>query len=90
MLRQFVSLSRGKKGTDANDLECSQSSEKRVSSVHGGNVWNTFKSTRKMAGHAAKDIDYSTSRRGADLTVRSQSGRGMRRINTATVALSSL
>ena len=97
MLRQFVSLSSGsKKCTDGNNLDSSQSSERsigRITSVHGGNVWNTLKSSRRISTRRADRstmIDESLSRRGPDLSVRSQPGGGIRRINTATGALSSL
>ena len=95
MLRQFVSISRGKKDSNGKTLDTSQSSDRsigKISSVHGGNVWNTFKSSRKVSvnrgGRLARDNDDSA--RGGDLSVRSQPGGGMRRINTATGALSSL
>jgi hypothetical protein len=97
MLRQFVSLSSGTKGVNGNNLDSSGHSDKsigKVSSVHGGNVWNTFKSSRKMnvrrGDRSTKDLDDSNSRRGVDLSARSQPGRVMRRINTATGALSGM
>ena len=95
MLRQFVSLSRAKNDNDQNTLDTSQSSEKsigKISSVHGGNVWNTFKSSRRISvnrgGRLSRDHDDSA--RGGDLSVKSQPGGGIRRINTAAGALSSL
>lgn len=96
MLRQFVSLYGGKKVSDSNNLDSSQSSDKsigKISSVHGGNVWNTFKSSRMVHGRLGDRstiIDDSVSRRGLDSSRRSLPSGGMRRINTATGALSSL
>jgi hypothetical protein len=87
-----VSLSRNK-GSGETNLDSSQSSDKsigKISSVHGGNVWSTFKSTRRIRGdRSTRDIDDSVGRCDQDNTVRSTPG-GFRRINTATGALSSL
>ena len=83
MLRQFVSLSssRAKNDINQNTLD---------TSVHGGNVWNTFKRSRinlNGGGRWSRDIDDSASTRGIDASVKSLPGRGIRRINTTAGAL---
>jgi hypothetical protein len=97
MLRQFVSYSHGAGDNNDRTLDESQgSSIGRISSVHAGNVWSTFKSKRNLARSVSvlnKDNNDGTSYRGrADLSVKSQPGGGMemRRINTATGALNGM
>ena len=99
MFRQFVSLSNGNPNDRQRQTAISGSHRydqrpERVS-VHGGNVWSTFKSTRKVsvrnARASTRDMDDSMgSRQSRDSSIRSQSAKGLRRINTATGALSSL
>ena len=99
MLRQFVSLSNGnpddkQRQTAISGSDCYQKSPERVS-VHGGNVWSTLKSTRKLAVRntraSTRDIDDSMgSARSRDSSIRSQSAKGFKRIHSATGALSSL
>jgi len=93
LLRQFVTIySRGKGGNDldgSTHSDVSRRSVGRISSVHGGNVWNTFKSKRALeySGHGQSsrgEADTSTKSTGAMRTG------GMRRVNTATGALSGL
>jgi hypothetical protein len=107
MLRQFVSYSRANQSGDDIDLDESQSSDKsigRISSVHAGNVWDTFKSRKRMhssvrgingdvLGKPGGDMSVRSQYEkgyGRDCSVRSQPGKGLRRISTATGALSSL
>jgi hypothetical protein len=93
LLRQFVTIySRGKGGNDldgSTHSDVSRRSVGRIASVHGGNVWNTFKSKRPLeySGHGQSsrgEADTSTKSTGAMRTG------GMRRVNTATGALSGL
>lgn len=103
MLGQFVYYSHANRDGNENTLDESLSSDKsigRISSVHAGNVWSTFKSRKRMQSHARGINDISSKQGGdlsfrdqsgkgylADLSVRSQPSQGLRRINTATGAL---
>ncbi|KAL7476992.1 hypothetical protein ACHAW6_002815 [Cyclotella cf. meneghiniana] len=107
MLRQFVSYSRANQSGDDKNLDESQSSDKsigRISSVHAGNVWGTFKSRKRMHSSARGVNGDVLGKHGGDMSVRSQfdkgygrdcgvrsqPGKGLRRISTATGALNSL
>ena len=78
LLRQFVSIHTRDKVADSDD-----DSVKGISSVHGSNVWNSLKKKRGLggSGHGGDP----------DSSVKSNSSfKGMKRISTATGALSSM
>lgn len=81
LLRQFVSLhARNGCGKDADGKD-----GENISSVHGSNVWNMLSKKKNLgsSGHS-KDPDVSTK------SNNSFKGGGMRKISTATGALSSM
>jgi len=87
LLRQFVSMhtrdNRSGKGSDGDD-----DSTKGISSVHGSNVWNSLKKKRGLGGSG-----HGASGHGGDpdgSTRSNNSFKGMKRISTATGALSSM
>jgi hypothetical protein len=93
LLRQFVSKSSSSNNNDDDD------SVKRVSSVHGNNVWNTLKSRRGLDSSGGKGMGgggggVGGMGDGGDLSTKSAGvgvgGGGMRRIVSATGILSSM
>lgn len=85
LLRQFASVhtryTSGGKGSDGDD--------EKISSVHGSNVWSTMVRKKKHLGSSGHGGDPDTSTKSTKSN-NSFKGIGMRKISTATGALSSM
>jgi len=92
LLRQFVSLhTRNTRGGGSGKV--GDSEDKQVSSVHGQNVWSSLRKKRGLGGstHGGYDPDSSGKSQSSHKSMAGGGmGGGMRRITSATGALSSM